>query len=403
MKISRGVKIADETDVSAVCEFAREVNPDLVHVGPEAPLEAGVVEHLEKMGILCASPESGAAKIETSKEFMRGVMTKYNIRGSLRYGVFDNERDAMGFVDAIGEVAVKPIGLTGGKGVKVTGDQLRNRNDVLSYVKEVLEKGIGGHRRVLIEEKLEGEEFTLQAITDGKTLVPTPLVQDHKRLLEGDTGPNTGGMGSYSCENHLLPFVKRRDMEDALGIMRDVLLALNKEGVKFKGVLYGQFMLTRSGPKVVEFNARFADPECMNILSLLVTPLTDLLEGAATGKLSGVRARFENKATVCRYIVPRGYGLENPRSGVEISIDEGIKKTGCRVYYAAVDERDGKIYTTRSRSIAIVGIGDSLSDAEKMCSEGVQYVKGDIYYRKDIGTQELISRRIEHMKRLRGG
>jgi phosphoribosylamine--glycine ligase len=401
-RLAKEVRLAEETDMQAVCDFASKVRPDIAHVGPEAPLEVGAVEKIEALGIPCASPESGAARIETSKEFMRNLMAKYRLRGSIRFGLYDNIDDAMGKVDELGSVAIKPIGLTGGKGVKVTGDQMKDRGEIVAYVREVLEKKVGGQARVLVEEKLEGEEFTLQGIADGNDIAPTPLVQDHKRLLDGDLGPNTGGMGSYSCEDHLLPFVGCGDRDAGLEIMKDVMGAMNKEGLKFKGVLYGQFMLTRDGPKVVEFNARFADPESMNILTILESPMTDLMEAAATGKLSKVKPMFAKRATVCRYTVPKGYGLGSPRAGVEVQVDEqALRGAGCAFYYAAVDERDGKVYTTRSRTVGVVGVGDDLMDAEKRCTEGMKHVKGDLFYRKDIGTQNLIKKRIEHLKQIR--
>jgi phosphoribosylamine--glycine ligase len=185
--------------------------------------------------------------------------------------------------------------------------------------------------------------------------------------------------------------------------MKDVMSAMSKEGLKFKGVLYGQFMLTKAGPKVVEFNARFADPECMNILTILESSMTELMEAAATGKLQKMTPRFAKKATVCRYMVPHGYGMGSPQAGVEVQVDEkALRGAGCAFYYAAVDEKDGKVYTTRSRTVGIVGVGDDLMDAEKRCTEGMVHVKGDLFYRKDIGTPELIKRRLEHMKRIRG-
>lgn len=173
-RLAKEVRLADETDMQAVCDFASKVRPDLAHVGPEAPLEVGAVERLEKLGIPCASPESRAARIETSKEFMRDLMAKHKQRGAIKYGLSDNVDDAMRLVDELGAVAIKPIGLTGGKGVKVTGDQMKDREEVVAYVREVLEKKVGGQSKVLIEEKLEGEEFTLQAIADGRDLAPTP-------------------------------------------------------------------------------------------------------------------------------------------------------------------------------------------------------------------------------------
>lgn len=402
LRLAEEVEIGPETDIDRVRRFAARTRPELAVVGPEAPLERGVVDMLQDMGVPCASPVRRAALLETSKVFMREVMRSHDIPGSVRCEVVTDIEAAREVIDRFGgSVAVKPDGLTGGKGVKVSGDHLKDREECLGYVREILERRIGGSSRVLIEERLDGEEFSLQALTDGTTLLPTPLVQDHKRLLEGDLGPNTGGMGSYSCEDHLLPFISERDRDEAFDIMRRVVSSLRTEGITYRGILYGQFMLTAEGPRVVEFNARFADPECLNILPIMETPLLDALHAVAEGRLGTLSTRFSRQATVCRYAVPRGYGTPEPRSDVPVYVDEElVRSEGCVLYYAAVDLKGEQTLTTRSRTLAVVGIGDDLDEAEARCTAGMGHVRGDVFSRRDIGTRSLVERRIAHMRSL---
>jgi len=269
-RIARDFYLHDETDVEKVTEYAVSKNIDLAIVGPEAPEEAGITNALREKGIAVASPSKEAAEIETNKEFMRSLMERHGIIGTLKSRAFSDVREAKKFIEMMdGEVAVKPVGLTGGKGVKVAGDHFRNIEEAVKYAEEVITKKIGGEARVLIEEKAVGEEFTIQAFCDGSTIIPTPAVQDHKRLLPGDDGPNTGGMGSYSDASGLLPFMDRNDYEEAVSILQGIVEAMGREGRDYRGVIYGQFMLTGEGPKVIEINARWGDPEAMNILPLL--------------------------------------------------------------------------------------------------------------------------------------
>jgi len=393
----------DETDVEKVAEYARNKGIELAIIGPEAPEEAGLTDELLKHEIKVASPTRAAAEIETNKEFMRLLMEKHNIKGSVKSRAFSDIELAREYIEMLdGEVAIKPIGLTGGKGVKVAGDHFNSIEEAVEYAREIIEKGIGGKHRVLIEEKIVGEEFTLQAFCDGKSIYPMPAVQDHKRLLPDDKGPNTGGMGSYSCSDGLLPFLTADDYEAATTILQRVIDALRMEGREYRGVIYGQFMLTAEGPKIVEINARFGDPEAMNVLTTLKTSFVEICSGMADGDLNGISIDFENKSTVCKYVVPSGYGIK-PAAGEKIEVDErAIKDAGAVLFYASVNEVNGEIYTTTSRSLAIVGIANELQEAERICEEGLKHVKGNVFIRHDIGTKELIDKRIKHMEELRG-
>ncbi|HPP45428.1 MAG TPA: phosphoribosylamine--glycine ligase, partial [Methanomassiliicoccaceae archaeon] len=319
-RLAKEVRLVRETDVSSILEFARAAGVDIAVMGPEAPLEAGLVDALEAEGIGCVGPTKAAARLETSKSFARELMQRYGVPGNLRFASFDDLDEAKGYVREAGfELAIKPVGLTGGKGVKVQGEHLHDIKESEAYLEEIFGQGLGGGS-VILEERAVGEEFTLQVFCDGRNVVPMPLVQDHKRAYEGDVGPNTGGMGSYSAEDHLLPFVSESDKEAALDILRRTVEAIAQEGHPYRGVLYGQFMLTRDGPRVIEFNARFGDPEAMNVLSILETPFLEVCEGIVDGSLSP-NVSFARKATVCKYVVPAGYGTA-PQSGKPIEVDE---------------------------------------------------------------------------------
>lgn len=401
-RIAKDYFLHDERNVEKVLEYALNKKIEMAIIGPEAPEEAGVTDVLEKNGINVASPSKKAAEIETDKEFMRKIMEKYRIRGSLKCRAFSDVRMAQEFIEMLdGNVAVKPIGLTGGKGVKVAGDHLKSLDDAISYAREVIEKGIGGKNKVLIEEKVVGEEFTLQAFCDGSVIYPMPAVQDHKRLFPDDKGPNTGGMGSYSHKSGILPFMTESDYEEGATILQKIVEGLRREGRKYKGVIYGQFILTGDGVKVIEINARFGDPEAMNVLPLLKTNFVDICMAMIEGKLSRKRISFERKSTVCKYVVPKGYGIK-PEAGVEIKVNEKeIEKAGGLLFYASVNEENGRIYTTTSRSLAVVGIADEIEDAEKICEESLKHVSGEIFIRHDIGRKNLIQKRINHMKSIR--
>ncbi|PKP54515.1 MAG: phosphoribosylamine--glycine ligase [Candidatus Altiarchaeales archaeon HGW-Altiarchaeales-3] len=399
VKLCKDFKIGDTCDAKAVCDYALNKNINFVVVGPEAPLAAGVCDELENNGIGCVGPKKVAAQIETNKAFARNLMKKYKIPGTPEFKVFTDAEQAVEFIKNSGkDWAIKPAGLTGGKGVKIMGEHLKNLDEVRSYIKKVLTTD-----RVIIEEKLIGEEVTIQAFVDGKTVIGTPMVQDHKRAYEGDVGPNTGGMGSYSDKGYILPFLTQEDYDAGIEIMKRAVLAIKKEtGVEYKGFLYGQFIIAEK-LMVIEFNARFGDPEAMNTFSILKSDFVEICKGIINGNLNEIEdLKFKDKATVCKYIVPGGYP-ENPKSGLEIVVDEKkIEEMGALIYYAAVDEKDNKIYTSSSRAAGIVGIADTIEDAEKIAENAVECVKGDVFHRKDIGTCALVQKRVEHIRVIRG-
>lgn len=392
------IKIHSETDFKEIINFCKENRIDFVVIGPENPLCVGIVDALESSGVPCVGPKIEAAQIEGSKIFMRNLLDKYKIQSNVEGKSFKTMEGVKDYINKIGveNLVVKPDGLTGGKGVKVFGDHLFSKEDMLDYCKELVEQ----KRHFILEEKMDGEEFTLQTFVDGEHVVNSPLVQDHKRAYVGDEGPNTGGMGSYSMANHLMPFISQQDVDEALEDMKNVVAAIKAEtGVKYKGFLYGQFMKTKRGIKLIEFNARLGDPEAMNILPILKTNFVDLCNKIINEDLT-IEIEFEKKATVCKYLAPEGYP-KSPKKDQLVEIDnKKLNNIGAKYYYASVYKKDGKVYTTTSRAMGILGIANSLKDAEKIAERGVGCVHGNLFHRKDVGTRSLLQKRIEHMNSL---
>jgi phosphoribosylamine--glycine ligase len=398
--LSEQIKLGSYSDLSAITGFALENKVEFAVIGPEDPLNNGVVDALAQSGVPAVGPTKSLARLETSKSFTRNLVDKYNISGNPRFRVFTALDGVEAFLNELEGIVIKPDGLTGGKGVLVQSDHFASRSEALILCRQILAQSSS----LIVEEKFDGEEFSLQCLCDGTTVVATPLVQDHKRRFDGDRGPNTGGMGSYSMPDHLLPFLKPQDLQDGLNITRQVAAALLQEtGSPYRGVMYGGFIATKNGVKLLEYNARFGDPEAMNVLPLLKTDFVEICRHVIAGTLNKLKIEFEHKATVCKYVVPKGYGLpaDHPdaaSSRAKINVgDVG----GARLYYSSVDKKEDGLYLSSSRAIGIVGIADNLDDARKIAEEGVKAVQGPVAFRDDIGTRELIQKRIDHMKRLR--
>jgi phosphoribosylamine--glycine ligase len=387
--LAAGFETLDTTTPQAVVAYAEEVGATLAVVGPEAPLEAGVADALADAGVFPFGPSTDAARIETDKAYQRRFMREHDISGCPDFETFDDMERACEHIDNSDEdLVVKPAGLTGGKGVRVIGEQLTHE-EATEYLRE------SEYDRVVLEERLVGEEFTVQTLVANGEVRATPAVQDHKRAYEGDEGPNTGGMGSYSAATDELPFMTDEDYRAAVSVIEDTVAALDD----YTGVLYGQFMLTAEGPTVVEFNARFGDPEAMNTLPVLETEFVDVLTAARDGELPELS--FADRATVCKYAVPAGYP-ESPDAGAKVDID--AESAGdALLFYASVDEREDGIYTTTSRAFAVVGVAETIEAAEEIADEALAAADTEgLRVRHDIGTPELVKSRIEHMNDLRG-
>jgi len=384
------------TDGESIAVFAAEENINLAIVGPEDPLNAGVADQLLAHQIPCVGPTQALARIETSKIFARELLSKYGIDANPEYRAFSSREGIREYLERLGDnYVVKYDGLMGGKGVKVSGDHLHSYEEALEYCQQLINRG----KAFLIEEKFDGEEFSLMSFCDGKHLVHMPPVQDHKRAYAGDTGPNTGGMGSYSGPKGSLPFLTNEDIATAQAFNEAVILALREEcGAEYLGILYGGFMVTAQGVRLLEYNARFGDPEALNVLPLLTTDLVEICLGIVQGCLNAVTVEFQPQATVCKYAVPEGYPTD-PVRGEPIDVNE-IQNPE-RLFYGSVETRDRQLFELGSRAVAVVGIADTIEAAEQQAEKEINRVKGPLFHRDDIGTRDLIQKRVEHMNSLK--
>ncbi len=399
VKLSDWKEATPEQAIAKVLEAARRERPDFVIVGPEAPLAAGVVDWLQsELGIPCVGPVKALAQLEASKAFTRALVAEFGIPGNPEYRTFHSMEGMAAYLQQLGEYVVKPDGLTGGKGVKVSGAHLATIEDGLQYAEELF---ACGHDAVVIEEKLDGEEFSLMSFCDGSHTVDMVPVQDHKRVGVDDTGPNTGGMGSYSCEDHRLPFVSAEMMAQASAINAAVGRALfQKTGQKYKGILYGGFMVTAKGLRLLEYNARFGDPETMNVLAVLETDLAAIFQAIISETLDRLPVRFRPLATVCKYIVPQGYP-DAPVKGVVVDLSQVPPDSEHTMRFdAAVEQRPEGLVMTGSRALAFVGVGANLAEAERRAEAAASAVRGPVHHRPDIGTAPLVQRRVDHVKAL---
>jgi phosphoribosylamine--glycine ligase len=385
------------TEPSEVAAFARSAGATLAVLGPEAPLAAGVADALWADGIAVVGPTKSLARIESSKGFARALLTKYGIEGNPFYQRFESMEGVQAVLERwAGRHVIKDDGLAGGKGVKVWGDHLHSVEESIAFCEELVRSG----HPFVVEEKIEGEEFSLMSFCDGKTLRHMPAVQDHKRAYEGDKGPNTGGMGTYTDADHRLPFLTESDILAAQRINEKVAVALAEEcGEPYRGILYGGFMATNGGVKLIEYNARFGDPESLNLLTLLETDFVDVCRAIVDQKLDALPVTFAREASVCKYLVPEGYP-DTPRKGDTVVLPD-VLPHGVTLFLSAVDVKDGLLVATGSRTVAVVGRAKTIGQAEELCECVVREIPGPFFHRADVGTEALIMRRVEHMKAVR--
>jgi phosphoribosylamine---glycine ligase len=389
----------DPNDATKVVEFARAQRVGGAVIGPEAPLAAGVADALRAAEVPTVGPSRDAARIETSKVFCRELLQRHGIEVSPRWSapatVDEVDRAVAEFS---GPFVVKPSGLTGGKGVWVQGADFTEPREGATYAKSILIQG----GRVVLEEKLEGEEFSQMAFVTDSGVYPMPAVQDYKRALEGDRGGNTGGMGSYSQRDHTLPFLPTSERDRAIDVLRRTADALRADGLPYRGILYGGFMLTARGPVLVEYNARFGDPEGINALTLYEEgDFADLMLGVATGRVDPNLVRFRLRSTVVKYVVPPGYG-DRPRPGGVIQLDvPAIEAEGVHVMYGAVEAAGpAEVRFSSSRGVALVGEASAIHEAATRVENALKHVRGDCYVRHDIGTKADLQRHVEHMRQI---
>ncbi len=371
-------------DHAAILRFAKEHEIGLVVVGPEVPLMNGLVDELEAAGIRAFGPRANAAEIEGSKSFAKDLMKKYGIP-TARYEVFTAAEPARAYIRQEGApIVVKADGLAAGKGVIVA----MTEQEALDAVDAIMEDHSFGDAgaRVVIEEFMEGEEASLLAFTDGATIRPMISAQDHKRAYDGDRGPNTGGMGTYAPAPVMTPEMTERAVEE---ILKPTIAAMAKEGRTYRGCLYLGLMVTADGPKVVEFNARFGDPETQVVLPLLDSDLVAIMCACADGTLADVPIRWKDGAAVCVVLASGGYPGHYEK-GQEIHGLADAEAMGALVFHAGTAMKDGKLVTNGGRVLGVVGRGADISSAVDAAYAAATKISfKDAYYRKDIAHRAL--------------
>jgi len=398
-RIARASARLGPTEVEKLAAFAQAQHVDAAVVGPEAPLAAGLADALRKLGLPTVGPDRATARLESSKVFCRELLARHGVDAQPKFAVLRSPDEVDAAVAGFGRpLVVKPSGLTAGKGVWVQGPDFPDARGGATYAKTLLVQG----EPVLLEEKLEGEVFSQMALVTDDGVAPMPAVQDFKRALEGDQGPNTGGMGAYSQRDHLLPFLAPGDRDRAVRVLEQVVAAVRAEGLPYRGVLYGGFMLTADGPRLLECNVRFGDPEGINVLTLYEEgDFSELLLGIAHGRLARNLVRFRLRSTVVRYLVPPGYGVRATPGGT-LELDEpAIEAEGVHVVFGSVDAvAPASVRLGTSRAIALVGEASAIHEAGTRVERALHHVRGSFYVRRDIGTQADLARRWEHMRQL---
>lgn len=373
------------TDIDGVVNLAKEIKADLVVVAPDDPLVAGMVDALNEAGFKTFGPRANAAIIEGSKVFSKELMQKYNIP-TAEYKVFDNAEEAIEYIKERNEfpTVIKADGLALGKGVIIP----ENLDDAIAGVKEIMEDKIFGAsgNNIVVEEFLTGPEVSVLAFTDGKCVKPMVSSMDHKRALDGDKGLNTGGMGTVSPNPYYTQEVAKECMDK---IFMPTINAMNNEGRTFKGCLYFGLMITPKGPKVIEYNCRFGDPETQVVLPRLKTDIVDIFEAIDNETLSDLDVEWSDDACACVIMASGGYPKSYPK-GIEITGLSNGQLDGVTVYHAGTKLQDNKLVTSGGRVLGVTALGDTLENALKKSYDSVEKIHFEgAHYRRDIGKRAL--------------
>lgn len=369
-------------DIQGIVDFSRNKGIDLVVVGPELPLTLGLVDALEKAGIRAFGPSKKAARIEGSKAFAKDLMRRYGIP-TARYGVFTDPKEAQGFLREMSAPwVIKADGLAAGKGVIICSTLTEAEEAVVS----VLSGSAAGEagRKIVIEEYLQGEELSILAFCDGKNYLPMVPSQDHKRIYDGDRGPNTGGMGAYSPVPAATPELM---LEIEKKILHPVIEAMEKEGCPYRGVLYPGLMLTEEGPKVLEFNCRFGDPETQVVLPRLESDLLEILVACVEGRLNQVKIAWKQEACITVVMASGGYP-DSYRTGYPI---QGLEQPGeVMVFHSGTAIKDGQIVTAGGRVLSVTALGRDIAMARERAYSAISGISfKDCQFRRDIAYRAL--------------
>lgn len=367
------------TDNEALGKFALEHKIDLTVVGPELPLTNGLVDHFTALNLKAFGPSQKAAQLEGSKAFAKEIMHKYHIPTAAS-AAFTDADSAIAYIKKQGApIVVKADGLAAGKGV-VVAMTLEEAIDAVTLMMKDKAFGSAGNL-VVVEEYLEGEEASLLAFTDGITVVPMVAAQDHKRIFDNDQGPNTGGMGTYAPAPVVTPEIREQVRRE---VLQPVIDGMRQEGIIYKGCLYAGLMITAQGPKVIEFNARFGDPETQVVLPLLHTDLVDIMEACADGNLADINIEWDNKAAVCVVLAAGGYPGIYHKGDVIIGLDNA-EAQGAMVFHAGTATKNGQVVTQGGRVLGVTAVADNLRNAVDKVYQAVPIIAFDgMQYRKDI-------------------
>ncbi len=372
-------------NIKALADFASRNKIGLTVVGPEAPLAKGIVDEFQRKKLKIFGPEKKAAQLESSKVFSKEFMRRHHIP-TASFKVFSTAAEAIGFCNSVQfPVVIKADGLAAGKGAIIVKDI----NQATTIIEDIMLKKVFGSAgdRVLIESFLSGQEVSIMAIADGKTIVPLLPSQDHKQAYDGDRGPNTGGMGAYCPVQFMTPELMEEIDEQ---ILQPTITGLAQEEITYKGVLYAGLMITPNGPKALEFNCRFGDPETQAVLPLLKTDLLDLMMASVNGKISSFpKLDWRKAAAACVVMASRGYPGKYA-TGIKISGLQNIKDDSSVVFHAGTESKGDRLVTSGGRVLGVVGMDKDLKLALNKAYRHVSRIKFDgAMYRKDIGQRPV--------------
>jgi len=372
-------------DIAGLLGFARSNAVDLTIVGPEGPLSMGIVDEFQKAGLRVFGPSRNAAEIEANKAFTKDLMRKYQIP-SAEYGTFTDRAEAESYVRSKGApIVVKAAGLAAGKGV-VVAETVEDAVNALDLIMTRKVFGAAGDV-VVVEECLRGEEASFMAFTDGKTVVPMASSQDHKRVFDADKGPNTGGMGAYSPAPVVTKQIEKQVMEK---VMHPTVRAMEKEGRLFKGILYAGLMIHNGEAKVLDFNARFGDPETQPVMARLDSDLIDIIEAILDNKLAATPIKWKADSAVCVVMASGGYPGDYEKGREIRGLDKAAARKNVMVFHSGTALRAGKVVTDGGRVLGVTGLGPSVAAAIDNAYAGVHEITFEgAHYRRDIGARAL--------------
>lgn len=374
------------SDIDGLARFAEREGIDLTVVGPEVPLTMGIVDLFEKKGLKIFGPSKAAAEMEGSKAFSKTIMKKYNVP-TAAYETFTSQDEAFAYIDKLGApIVIKADGLAAGKGVTVA-QTVKEAKDAVRDMMEDRSFGSAGEM-VVIEEFMKGEEASYLVFSDGKNIVPLSTTQDHKAVFDGDKGPNTGGMGAYSPAPVVTAEIEKEVLEK---IIRPTIDGMAAEGKTYKGILYAGLMITDEGPKTVEFNCRFGDPECQPILMRMKSDIIPVIEAAIEGRLDSVNIEWEERATVAVVMAAGGYPGTYEKGKVITGLENLKDEKDLFVFHAGTSLKDGQVVTNGGRVLAVTALGEGVEEAIGRAYEAVDKISWDgAYFRNDIGKKALV-------------